>query len=122
MFVGTLDSIPVGKSLIVKDLRGQETAITRTSDDRDNPAAGFRALSSKCPHLGCKVHYVEGNQEFFCPWHNGVFDHNGIALAGPPAARCATWVRCAIACRPRSMVGGSRRARACLFRSLTRRG
>jgi Rieske Fe-S protein len=85
MFVGTLDTIAVGSSLTVKDPRGREIAITRTSDDPADPASGFKALSSKCPHLGCNVHYVPGKQEFFCPCHDGVFDRDGIAVSGPPA-------------------------------------
>jgi len=83
MFIGTIDQFPVGTSLTVKDPRGQEIAITRISDD---PQHGFKALSSKCPHLGCKVHWVTSREEFYCPCHQGVFDKEGIAVSGPPAA------------------------------------
>ncbi len=85
MFVGTLDSIPVGTSLQVRDPRGQPVAVTRTSNDANDPAAGFKALSSTCPHLGCQVHWQPGTQSFFCPCHNGRFDKDGIATEGPPA-------------------------------------
>lgn len=85
MFVGTLDSIPVGSSLTVRDPAGQEIAVARAADVPDDPAKGFKALSSKCPHLGCKVHWVPGEQHFFCPCHEGVFSKEGIALSGPPA-------------------------------------
>jgi len=44
------------------------------------------ALSNQCPHLGCKVSWVERRQEFFCPCHGGAFDSSGRATAGPPAA------------------------------------
>jgi Rieske Fe-S protein len=44
------------------------------------------ALSNTCPHLGCKVHWEIRNQRFFCPCHQGVFDSDGVATAGPPAA------------------------------------
>ncbi len=85
MFVGTLDTIPVGSSLTVRDPAGQEIAVARAADVPDDPAKGFKALSSKCPHLGCKVHWVSSEQHFFCPCHEGVFSKEGIALSGPPA-------------------------------------
>lgn len=43
------------------------------------------ALSNVCPHLGCKVHWEEGNARFVCPCHQGIFDQDGTALSGPPA-------------------------------------
>ena len=49
-------------------------------------ADSFLALSSICPHLGCRVHWEASNNRFFCPCHNGVFDPNGKATGGPPAA------------------------------------
>jgi cytochrome b6-f complex iron-sulfur subunit len=44
----------------------------------------FTALSSICPHLGCRVHWEPENKRFFCPYHNGVFDPSGRATEGPP--------------------------------------
>ena len=85
MFVGTLGTIPVGGSLTVRDPKGEKITIARTSEDRENPAAGFQALSEKCPHLGCKVHFDSGSQQFICPCHMGIFDKDGIAVSGPPA-------------------------------------
>jgi Rieske Fe-S protein len=46
--------------------------------------ADFVALSSICPHLGCRVHWESHNERFFCPCHNGAFDSSGKAIAGPP--------------------------------------
>lgn len=83
MFIGTIDEFPIGTSVTIKDPRGQEIAVARISDD---PEHGFKALSSKCPHLGCKVHWVGSREEFYCPCHQGVFDKQGIAVSGPPAA------------------------------------
>ena len=48
-------------------------------------AEDFIALSSTCPHLGCKVHWEQQNNRFFCPCHNGAFDPTGQPTAGPPA-------------------------------------
>ena len=47
--------------------------------------AGFQALSSTCPHLGCQVEWQGQNNRFFCPCHNGVFNPEGVAIEGPPA-------------------------------------
>ena len=46
----------------------------------------FVAFSSICPHLGCQVNWELQNDRFFCPCHNGVFDRDGNATGGPPAA------------------------------------
>lgn len=35
------------------------------------------AYSDTCPHLGCKVDYQEGKQEFLCPCHASAFELNG---------------------------------------------
>jgi cytochrome b6-f complex iron-sulfur subunit len=86
LFVGTLAEFPVGRSVGVKDNRGQEIAITRLADVRDDPAAGFRALSTKCPHLGCRAYWDTAKQHFRCPCHEGIFDREGRAVSGPPAA------------------------------------
>lgn len=44
----------------------------------------YVALSNICTHLGCRVRWVEGEQRFFCPCHNGVFDKSGQVVSGPP--------------------------------------
>lgn len=85
LFAGTLAELPVGSSRTLKDLRGEGITLARVADVPDDPARGFRALSSVCPHLGCKVHWESANNRFFCPCHNGVFNKDGIAVSGPPA-------------------------------------
>lgn len=86
MFVGTLKDFPVGTSRVLRDPSGQSIAVARTADNAESKGFGFRALSSRCPHLGCNVHWDAGRGEFVCPCHNGVFDKNGVAISGPPAA------------------------------------
>lgn len=85
MFIGTLASLKVGSTATVRDPRGQEIIIARTADMPDDPAKGFRALSTKCPHLGCKIHWEAGQDRFRCPCHEGIFDKQGRAISGPPA-------------------------------------
>jgi len=62
---------------------GQQVTITRVKED--GAVHDFLALSTTCPHLGCRVHWEPHNNRFFCPCHNGVFDATGKATQGPPA-------------------------------------
>jgi menaquinol-cytochrome c reductase iron-sulfur subunit len=42
------------------------------------------AISTRCMHLGCPVHYVDAAQRFICPCHGGVYDFRGFVVGGPP--------------------------------------
>lgn len=44
----------------------------------------FVAFSNICTHLGCRVRWIEDQEQFFCPCHNGVFAKDGTVLEGPP--------------------------------------
>lgn len=44
----------------------------------------YTAMSNVCTHLGCRVRWIEEQQKFFCPCHNGVFDRQGSVVSGPP--------------------------------------
>ncbi|QDT27156.1 Cytochrome b6-f complex iron-sulfur subunit [Gimesia panareensis] len=57
---------PIGSVWITK---GQDGAVT--------------AFSSTCPHLGCVVDYVPGDEEFFCPCHAASFQTDGAVVGGP---------------------------------------
>ncbi|MEK6256281.1 MAG: ubiquinol-cytochrome c reductase iron-sulfur subunit [Chloroflexota bacterium] len=50
-----------------------------TDDGRE-----FTAMSNICTHLGCRVRWVAGETQFFCPCHNAAFDKNGEVVSGPP--------------------------------------
>lgn len=50
----------------------------------DREGQGYRALSAVCQHLGCRVHWDDGKQQFLCPCHGGVYDREGRVVAGPP--------------------------------------
>ncbi len=77
LFAGNIDQYEVGKVRQFYDLQGKVILVKRDE-------SGFKAFSSRCPHLGCSVHWEEENSRFFCPCHNGVFDPSGKAIAGPP--------------------------------------
>ncbi len=83
LFVHDVGSMSVGEGLLYHTPGGSPVTIARrgesgTTDD-------FIALSSTCPHLGCRVHWEQQNNRFFCPCHSGVFDPSGRATSGPPA-------------------------------------
>lgn len=46
----------------------------------------LNVLSNSCAHLGCPVRWVitEGEGEFLCPCHGGLYDINGDYQGGPP--------------------------------------
>lgn len=50
----------------------------------DRDGSGYRALSSTCAHLGCRVKWDETRAQFLCPCHGGVYDREGNVVAGPP--------------------------------------
>lgn len=82
VFVADLAAFAAGSSRSFSTPAGAPVVIARqggagTVDD-------FIALSSTCPHLGCRVHWQQVEQRFFCPCHNGTFDAQGKATGGPP--------------------------------------
>ncbi len=81
-FVTPLDRLAVGDSLTWTTPAGSEVHVTRRDDT--GGSGDFTALSSVCPHLGCRVHWQPQNNRYFCPCHNGVFDAEGRGIAGPP--------------------------------------
>ena len=89
LFVAEANSIQPGDSLAYESPTGVRVAIARRPADGPRHSAEleeFIALSSICPHLGCRVHWESHNNRFFCPCHNGVFDPQGKPVSGPPKA------------------------------------
>lgn len=47
----------------------------------------LNVLSNSCAHLGCPVRWLvnaDGEGEYLCPCHGGIYDINGGWVAGPP--------------------------------------
>jgi Rieske Fe-S protein len=89
LFVAEVDKFQSGDSLSFESPTGIKVTIARRAANgavRPAETADFIALSSVCPHLGCRVHWEPHNQRFFCPCHNGVFDPEGEPVSGPPKA------------------------------------
>lgn len=84
LFVCTTDQLDTGAALDFVTPAGAKIVITRLGEGVE--AEDYLALSSVCPHLGCRVHWEANNDRFFCPCHNGAFDRSGKATEGPPRA------------------------------------
>jgi menaquinol-cytochrome c reductase iron-sulfur subunit len=44
----------------------------------------YVAISNRCTHVGCPVHYVQAAAMFLCPCHGGVYGARGQVMGGPP--------------------------------------
>jgi Rieske Fe-S protein len=44
----------------------------------------FAAMSNVCTHLGCRVRWIDDQNQYFCPCHNGIYDKQGNVVSGPP--------------------------------------
>jgi Rieske Fe-S protein len=86
LYVAPAAEIGPGESLVYESPVGVKVTIARRPNGQESvdPAEQFIALSSICPHLGCRVHWESHNKRFFCPCHNGVFDPEGQPVSGPP--------------------------------------
>ena len=85
---------PTGVPVVITRKREGEASAEPNTANRQSPSEGlaapaaddFLALSSVCPHLGCRVHWEPQNDRFFCPCHLGTFDPEGRPTGGPPLA------------------------------------
>lgn len=71
-----LSELPVGTTKTVT-YAGQPVLVLRTSES-------IRAFSLICTHLGCTVEWQPGEENFYCPCHDGRFDQFGEVTGGPP--------------------------------------
>ena len=79
LFIGRLPDFAPGSVRPFLDQRGRTLLIL--AED-----GGPRAFDTRCPHLGCQVRWEADAKRFVCPCHQGIFDRDGVAIAGPPAA------------------------------------
>lgn len=57
-----------------------------TDSEKSEMQEKLNILSNSCAHLGCPVRWliIEGEGEFLCPCHGGIYNLNGEYIAGPP--------------------------------------
>ena len=57
----------------------EEVSVYVLTEDGRN----FVAMSNICTHLGCRVRWIDDQERFFCPCHNGIFNKAGEVESGP---------------------------------------
>jgi menaquinol-cytochrome c reductase iron-sulfur subunit len=88
--VGPVDELnkltePVAKTITVERRDAwQKTSAQTAVYVLPSQAGQFRILSPVCPHLGCSIRWINAQNKFICPCHNGTFSSQGEYLAGPP--------------------------------------
>ena len=70
------DSLAPGEARIV-DLDGDKVAAWR------DEGGALHAVSARCTHLGCDVHWNPAERSWDCPCHGSRFDCDGLVLEGP---------------------------------------
>jgi len=73
--IGPPDRYPLGRTF----LRDRNLLVLRD-------AAGFRAMSLVCTHLGC-ISHEDSEGGFTCPCHGSRFDAEGAVVQGPAPSR-----------------------------------
>ena len=68
-----------GKSTVY--IRARNPKVDTTPPNQYNR---WVALTNRCAHLGCPVRWVPAAERFICPCHGGVYDLQGVRVAGPP--------------------------------------
>ena len=82
VFLGFRSELGPGQSRPVTLPSGERMILVNTGK---GPSHGFRGFSSRCPHLGCRVHFAPEGDRYVCPCHDGIFDLDGVGTSGPPA-------------------------------------
>jgi len=68
--------VPAGEGRVVRDGLGQ-TGVYRDAD------GALHAVSLRCTHLGCLLHFNAAETSWDCPCHGSRFDVDGGVLQGP---------------------------------------
>jgi glycine/D-amino acid oxidase-like deaminating enzyme/nitrite reductase/ring-hydroxylating ferredoxin subunit len=71
--------IPAGSAAVVR-VAGEQCAVYRDDDGT------LRAVSARCTHLGCVVHFNDAERAWECPCHGSRFAVDGAVLQGPANA------------------------------------
>jgi glycine/D-amino acid oxidase-like deaminating enzyme/nitrite reductase/ring-hydroxylating ferredoxin subunit len=74
--VSSVDDISPGTGAVVR------AGVHRHAVYRDE-AGGLHAVSARCTHLGCLVHFNDAERAWECPCHGSRFGTDGAVLQGP---------------------------------------
>ncbi len=78
------EPVAVPISYVARDAwrQSQQQAVVYLRQAKGQP---IEALSARCTHLGCTVHWVPAETRFMCPCHGSQFAADGTVLHGPAA-------------------------------------
>ncbi|MFC2026231.1 ubiquinol-cytochrome c reductase iron-sulfur subunit [Chloroflexota bacterium] len=87
--LGPLENYPIGTPTLFSFTRSKINGWEKTVNsfgvyifrETENTEVVY---SNVCTHLSCRVTWEEGDQIYFCPCHDGIFDKDGKVVAGPP--------------------------------------
>lgn len=85
VFLGFASAFAPGLSRVFELPSGDHLVVTCGHSEETASGLAFRGYSDRCPHLGCRVHYDDGADQYICPCHAGVFSADGEGISGPPA-------------------------------------
>ena len=71
-----LKDIQKGKAGVIRH-NGQRVGVYRSKDDK------YYFVSTKCPHLGCKLEWNQNEMTWDCPCHGSRFDYHGKMINNP---------------------------------------
>ena len=71
-----LKDIKKGKAGVIRH-KGKRVGVYRDQDDR------YYFVSTKCPHLGCKLEWNQNEMTWDCPCHGSRFDYRGKMINNP---------------------------------------
>lgn len=74
--VDSAEEIAAGSGAVVR-IGGEQRAVYR------DETGTVHALSARCTHLGCVVHYNDAEPAWECPCHGSRFAVNGAVIRGP---------------------------------------
>jgi glycine/D-amino acid oxidase-like deaminating enzyme/nitrite reductase/ring-hydroxylating ferredoxin subunit len=74
--VRSVDEVPAGEARVVADGPGRKGVY------RDDEGA-LHAVSLRCTHMGCLLHFNGAERTWDCPCHGSRFDVDGSVLEGP---------------------------------------
>ncbi|MBM4151036.1 MAG: Rieske (2Fe-2S) protein [Ignavibacteria bacterium] len=78
LVLGTEEELFKQTSFITKHIDNRTFIMKKTAEGT------IEAFDAACTHAGCPVQWNEIDQTFLCKCHGGIFDAQGLPLAGPP--------------------------------------
>ena len=78
------ESITKGHGAIV-EYKGEKAGVYK------DEAGNIFAISTKCPHLGCELHWNDDELTWDCPCHGSRFDYRGNWVESPATSREITY-------------------------------